>query len=278
MELNKVETQLMYEQAHSKYQKKALLKSQFKNIVELPEEIENRDYVESVIIDVMAILLERQSIYISSVIEMLCERDLERSEELIKIVLLGGMLGYYTLNQKKHTIQLISKYSANELLQERLDNFKYLNPMLVRPLPVNSRGNNRGSGYLTVGNDSLILGGVHHTKDIDSAFLDKLNQTKFSLNIDVIRAYRNKWKCFNEGKVKEDVMRAFEHYEKGCYKAFAQMISQGNEFYLTHKYDKRGRVYNCGYYISPQGNSYAKSVLELANKELISKEVNFFED
>ena len=277
MELNKVETQLMYEQAHSKYQKKALLKSQFKSIVELPEEIENRDYVESVIIDVLAILLERQSIYISSVIEMLCERDLERSEELIKIVLLGGMLGYYTLNQKKHTIQLISKYSPNELLQERLDNFKYLNPMLIRPLPVNPRGNNRGSGYLTVGNDSLILGGVHHTKDIDSAFLNKLNGTKFSLNIDVIRAYRNKWKCFNEKSIKEDVMRAFEHYEKGCYKAFAQMISQGNEFYLTNKYDKRGRVYSCGYYISPQGNSYAKSVLELANKEIISKEINFFE-
>jgi DNA-directed RNA polymerase len=43
----------------------------------------------------------------------------------------------------------------------------------------------------------------------------------------------------------------------------------GNEFYLTHRYDKRGRVYCQGYHISYQGNAWNKSVIELADKEII---------
>ena len=41
-------------------------------------------------------------------------------------------------------------------------------------------------------------------------------------------------------------------------------------FWLTHKYDKRGRIYDVGYFINPQGNDYHKASIELAHKEVVN--------
>ena len=48
------------------------------------------------------------------------------------------------------------------------------------------------------------------------------------------------------------------------------MNMAGNHFYLTHRYDKRGRTYAQGYYINPQGNEWNKAVLEFADKEIVT--------
>ena len=40
-------------------------------------------------------------------------------------------------------------------------------------------------------------------------------------------------------------------------------------FYLTHKYDRRGRCYASGYHINTQGTDYNKAVIQLAHKEEI---------
>lgn len=76
----------------------------------------------------------------------------------------------------------------------------------------------------------------------------------------------------------EERVKAFETYEKLFMKAAAFLIHQGNEFYLTHKYDKRGRLYSCGYQVSTQGNSFQKAVVELRHKEIISNKVYFFDN
>ena len=47
-------------------------------------------------------------------------------------------------------------------------------------------------------------------------------------------------------------------------------VFAGKDIYLTHKYDKRGRVYCQGYYISYQGTDWNKAVIELSNKEIVS--------
>jgi DNA-directed RNA polymerase len=43
-----------------------------------------------------------------------------------------------------------------------------------------------------------------------------------------------------------------------------------DRFYLTNKYDKRGRTYSQGYHVNPQGADWNKGVIELADKELIA--------
>jgi DNA-directed RNA polymerase len=39
--------------------------------------------------------------------------------------------------------------------------------------------------------------------------------------------------------------------------------------YLTHRYDRRGRIYCTGYHVNEQGTDYHKAVLEFADKELV---------
>ena len=51
-------------------------------------------------------------------------------------------------------------------------------------------------------------------------------------------------------------------------KAMCKAFS-GNDIYLTHKYDKRGRIYCQGYFISYQGTDWNKAVIELSNKEIV---------
>ncbi len=48
----------------------------------------------------------------------------------------------------------------------------------------------------------------------------------------------------------------------------ALVVQEGNEFYLTHRYDKRGRTYAQGHFINPQGTEYNKAVLEFSNEEV----------
>jgi DNA-directed RNA polymerase len=48
------------------------------------------------------------------------------------------------------------------------------------------------------------------------------------------------------------------------------MVQCGNHFYLTHKVDKRGRIYACGYHINTQGTAFKKAQLELVNEEIVT--------
>jgi hypothetical protein len=46
-------------------------------------------------------------------------------------------------------------------------------------------------------------------------------------------------------------------------------LQEGNEFCLTHKYDKRGRIYCQGYPVNYQGALWNKAVIQLAAKEIV---------
>ena len=45
-------------------------------------------------------------------------------------------------------------------------------------------------------------------------------------------------------------------FKKQSYSFYSLIVNQGNEFYLTHKVDKRGRIYSCGYHINTQGTPF----------------------
>lgn len=139
----------------------------------------------------------------------------------------------------------------------------YLPPMVCEPLKLTS---NFSSGYLTH-NDSLVLGnGNHHDGDLCLDVLNTMNQVELKLDLDYL--------C----KVEEDPtfdIRTQDQYDlwmdfkKQSYRFYNLMQSQGNKFYLTHKVDKRGRIYAQGYHISSAGNPFKKAMIELAHEELI---------
>ena len=67
----------------------------------------------------------------------------------------------------------------------------------------------------------------------------------------------------------QDREDTWARFKQQSYHFYNVMATQGNRFYLTHKVDKRGRIYAHGYHINTQGSAFKKAMLELADGELI---------
>lgn len=237
--------------------------------------------------DVMGVLMLRMDkLSINALIEMLVSRDLieisTSTTTIVDTVINLFDHGLVDIDfDNKNRMYITTKILLTEEQAEKLDELQYKIPMIVPPLPTNQKGNNKGSGYYTKGSDSLILNN-NHEYDIDSTVLDRINSIPFTINISLMKSIRNHWKCMenldDEGNpmISLETNTNFDRFEKGVFKTSALMINHGNKFYFTNKYDKRGRVYCCGYHLSFQGNSYAKAQLEFSNKQHISEEINFF--
>ena len=48
------------------------------------------------------------------------------------------------------------------------------------------------------------------------------------------------------------------------------LAKQGNQFYLTHKVDKRLRLYAQGYHVTTQGSPFKKASIELHKEEIVN--------
>lgn len=167
--------------------------------------------------------------------------------------------------------QLVVVASIDEDVQRDLDRYQYPMPMVVKPLPVR---NNLQLGYLAT-KGSIILRNNHHDEDVCLDHINRLNRIRFSIDFDTARMIANRWRHLDKPKAGETEndyrkrVKAFEKYDRNSRQVIDQMLSLGNEFYLTHRYDKRGRSYCQGYHINYQGTPWNKAVIELADKEYV---------
>ena len=165
----------------------------------------------------------------------------------------------------------IVKFTITEDVQRDIDRFQYPLPMVVPPQMVND---NHDTGYFTSRN-SLILRKNHHDGDICLDHINRVNAVRFKIDHDTARMVKNRWRNLDrpkQGETKLDFdkrVKAFEKYDRTAKDVITKILEHGNEFYLTHKYDKRGRVYCQGYHVNYQGAPWNKAVIELADKELV---------
>lgn len=164
-------------------------------------------------------------------------------------------------------------YTISEEIQRDLDRFQYPLPMVIPPLEVK---NNLDSGYIQ-SKRSIILKDNFHTDDVCLDHINRVNQMKFSINFDTASMIKNSWRNLDkpkEGETYEEYQqrkRAFEKYDQTAREVIDLLVQEGNEFYLTHSYDKRGRVYCNGYHVNYQGNPWNKAVIEFADKEPLNE-------
>ena len=287
----KVDIQILVENICNKQQQRNLIRKRLRDRIEpilqlVPEELHN------IFLDILGIMALRKEALLTTVVEMVIEKDEESIKqtklEIANTVILLVQLGLLKGNIINDNIKLYCNFGLDEETKNIMANYQFLPPMLVEPLPVGK--NNRGSGYLTKANDSLVLNNNWHNSDICTEFLDVLNKTGYSLNTEIIRNVRNTQKGLDKPKQPEDNkgrretqeewqerVKAFEAYERECLKMFAFLVHQGNQFWFTHKYDKRGRVYCCGYHVNYQGNAYQKAIVEFHKKTNVSDQVDWFE-
>ena len=171
-----------------------------------------------------------------------------------------------------HGLQVfVVKFTLSADVQEELDRFQFPLPMVVEPRKLTC---NTDTGYLMTGG-SVILKKNHHEDDVCLDHINRVNGVKFSIDLDTATMVKNRWRNLDKpkaGETKDDFekrKRAFEKYDRTAKDVIALLIQEGNEFYLTHRYDKRGRIYCQGYHVNYQGAPWNKAVIQLADKEII---------
>lgn len=168
------------------------------------------------------------------------------------------------------TDDFIVIYTVSADVQREVDLYQYPMPMIVEPRELTS---NRSSGYLTHNYESVILKNNHHEDDVCLDALNRFNKTKLKINSDVVAFLKNSWKNLDkrkEGETHQEFLKrgqAFKRYDKNSRDIIAHLEVTGGECYLTHRYDKRGRVYSQGYHVNYQGNDWNKAVIQFANGE-----------
>jgi hypothetical protein len=161
--------------------------------------------------------------------------------------------------------------TVSDEVQAELDRFQFPLPIVVEPQRVT---HNRQSGYL-LNQKSIILRNNHHEDDVCLDHINRLNQVKLTLNMNVVQKVKNTWRNLakpKEGETPQEFMtrkRAFEKYDRTSKDVMDTLMAHSDTFYLTHRYDKRGRTYCMGYHVTYQGNDWNKACIEFAEKEII---------
>jgi hypothetical protein len=162
------------------------------------------------------------------------------------------------------SLTVISRIPLTDSLKHFIENSQYLPPMVCSPLELT---HNYSSGYLTH-NDSLILGtGNHHDGDICLDVLNTLNIVALRLDTEFLSTVEEEPTFDIKDQEQAEIWADFK---KQSYAFYSLMVSQGNQFYLTHKVDKRGRIYASGYHINTQGTPFKKACIELSNQEIVT--------
>lgn len=168
-----------------------------------------------------------------------------------------------TKEGKQSSLMVVSCVPLSDELVKFIENSQFLPPMVCEPLPLT---HNYSSGYLTH-NDSLILGsGNHHDGDICLDTLNIMNQVALTLDIDFLSKVEEEPTFELDSQDKIDQWKRFK---KQSTEFYVLMAEQGNQFYLNHKVDKRGRAYAHGYHITTQGTAFKKAMLEFATEEVV---------
>lgn len=149
-------------------------------------------------------------------------------------------------------------------LLDAIERSVYIPPMVCEPREIT---NNFESPYLTF-NDCQILGrGNSHMGDICLDVLNLQNSIPLKLAVDFLSTVEEEPSSPLDSMDKQREWAAFKRQSNRLY---LHLVRQGNRIHLTHKVDKRGRLYAQGYHINSQGSAYKKAMLELHQEEVVN--------
>jgi hypothetical protein len=193
--------------------------------------------------------------------------DLQETSDLIYRAAVANLVDW-----DAETKEIILRLNVSEDVHAEIERYQYPLPMIVEPQPLRK---NDHSAYYTSKGSLILKSGNHHEDDICLDHLNRVNSVALTINPDTARMIKNQWKNLDKKKPDEDLdtfkkrVKAFEKYDRHAKEVMEHLTMVSDKFYLTHKYDKRGRCYAQGYFVTSQGSPWNKAVLEFAKQEIV---------
>lgn len=242
----KNELQLVFEHTYSKHQTIPRIKEYFEPVKEgIKEKAESVNLTVEFCLDFLAQLALRKRADLPTLVGIMrhhYEDAQDVTNSIIRCISIG--LGSY----EPTTGMFIVKFDLPQEIQYDIDRFQFPLPFVVKPKNVLT---NKDTGFYTE-SGSIILKNNHHQDDVCLDHINRMNGLELTINHDVVNMIQNKWKDLDRRKQGETEYefaqrkRAFEKYDRTSKDVIGIISKATDTFYLTHKYDKRGRTYSAG--------------------------------
>lgn len=260
------EDQSNLEILYSKHQLLPVLREEFSEIANQCSEEEHRPFL----CDMLAqIFLHRQADPPTMV--GLLSPKYGTPQKVADKLLLATELDY--IDYSEETGNFMVQFDVSEDIVELLELYQYPLPMIVKPKQIED---NFSTGYHTIKGQVILNGSTYfNDKDLCLDHLNRINSVPLVLDFAVLNS--------NQGKFIKPIRKDGENYDdfrkrlkqasvfyNSSVSVMEGIAELSDVFYLTHKYDRRGRCYASGYHINTQGTDYNKAVIQLAHKEEIT--------
>lgn len=184
--------------------------------------------------------------------------------EIVGVLCQTDAFDVYKANENA-SLTIINRLDLPVDLVDLINRSMYLPPMVCSPEPVTS---NYESGYLTH-NDSIMLGQDNcHDGNLCLDIINLQNSIPLKLDQEFLDT------VYERPTHELDTLEKMEQWSTfviESHKIYDVILEEGDgEFWLTHKTDKRGRLYAQGYHITTQGSPYKKAMIELAATEVVT--------
>lgn len=193
-------------------------------------------------------------ISLASMLSSSCE-GIDKTERIcssLDILIMAVNKGLLTAEFHKQWL-ITFDYDIPDDVYESISSKHYLPPMIDKPNPVNKHGDS----FFTTLTSKIILGSEYarHNKNISFDVLNTQSNIAFNLETRVTEV---------DPVMDEDNLAVY----KKQYEGIKEIISD-KDFYLTHAYDARSRLYCQGYHTSYQADDFHKAVIVFAEKEYL---------
>jgi len=266
----RIQSQKDLETLYSKYQLLPVLREEFGSVAEAYPDTE----VQPFIVDVLTHMSLHRQADAETLVGILSPK-FGTPQEVADNLLLLAELDYLDIEETADGWKFMVKFDVSADVHEMLDKYQFPLPMLVRP---NRLTRNFDTGYFTILNPVVLNGSDYFDdKDICLDHLNRMNSVALEVNMEVVRSEEGKF--IVPTREEDEDFKEYQKRQKQAVKFYETTVdvmgtlkALGSEFYLTHRYDRRGRCYASGYHINTQGDDYRKAMLVLHRKETVNAE------
>lgn len=259
------------ETLYSKYQLIPVLRDEFRTVAEEHPDPELHEFITDVLVHIS---LHRQA-DAETLVGILTPKY-GTPQEVADQLLLLAELDYIDIQETTEGWRFVVQFDVSADVHEMLDKYQFPLPMLIHPQRLKK---NFDTGYLTILNP-VILNGSEYFDDVDVCLdhLNRMNHVALKVNMEVVKSEEGKF--ISPTREPDEEWEDFQKRQKQAVKFYETTVDVmetintlgDGKFYLTHRYDRRGRCYASGYHINTQGDDYRKAMLVLDRQEICNDE------